>query len=416
MSFRKILFWLHLCAGLIAGLAIAIMCFTGATLAFEQQLVAWAERDARVVSPPMPPAETQPLDTLLAAARDADVEGRPSALTISSNPRAAVAIAYGRDATLYANPYTAEIRAPASTQMRDFLHTMEQWHRWLALSGDARPIGKLVNGIANAAFLVLAVTGLYLWLPRRWSWQGVRAVAIVNLRLAGKARDFNWHNAIGLWCAPVLIVLTLTALPMSFRWANTLVYTLAGDTAPAPGGPGGFGSPAVVVPAPSAGARPLTLDALLARVKSAYPDWSEITLRLASGNRRGEGPPTGVRERAAAGGRRRDEPRSVAARTEPGASGSVSAIAFVVRQPGAWPRIATTTVSLDPFTGATLRVEDFAALSAGRQARMWTRFLHTGEAVGWIGQLLAGLACVGGCFLVYTGFVLSWRRFFGRGA
>ena len=412
MSFRKILFWLHLCAGLIAGLPIAIMCFTGATLAFEKQLVAWAERDARVVSPPTPPAETQPLDALLVAARNADVEGRPSALTISSNPRAAVAISYGRETTLYANPYTGGIRQPASTRMRDFLHTMEQWHRWLALSGDARHVGKLVNGIANAAFLVLAVTGLYLWLPRRWSWRGVRAVAIVNVRLAGKARDFNWHNAIGLWCAPVLIVLTLTALPMSFRWANTLVYTLAGDTAPAPGGPGGFGSPAVVVRAPPAGARPLTLDALLARVKSAYPDWSEITLRFASGERRGDRPPAQGREAAASG----ERPHGSRAGDGARASSAASAVTFVVKQPGSWPRTASTTVSLDPFTGDTLRVEGFDALSSGRRARMWTRFLHTGEAVGWIGQLLAGLACVGGCFLVYTGFALSWRRFFGRQA
>ena len=33
--FRRILFWTHLAAGLIAGLFIGIMFFTGATLAFE---------------------------------------------------------------------------------------------------------------------------------------------------------------------------------------------------------------------------------------------------------------------------------------------------------------------------------------------------------------------------------------------
>jgi uncharacterized iron-regulated membrane protein len=243
----------------------------------------------------------------------------------------------------------------------------------------------------------------------------VRAVAVVNLRLAGKPRDFNWHNAIGLWCAPVLIVLTLTALPMSFRWANNLVYTIAGDSAPTqggPGGPGGFGAPGLVVPAPSPGARPLSRDALLARVKSAYPDWSEITLRLASGERRGDRPPAHGRETAASG----ERPHGSRAGDGARASSAASAVTFVVKQPGSWPRTASTTVSLDPFTGDILRVEGFDALSPGRRTRMWTRFLHTGEAVGWIGQLLAGLACVGGCFLVYTGFALSWRRFFGRQA
>jgi uncharacterized iron-regulated membrane protein len=40
------------------------------------------------------------------------------------------------------------------------------------------------------------------------------------------------------------------------------------------------------------------------------------------------------------------------------------------------------------------------------------RFLHTGEALGWPGKLLAALASLGGAFLVWTGFALAWRRFF----
>jgi uncharacterized iron-regulated membrane protein len=35
--------------------------------------------------------------------------------------------------------------------------------------------------------------------------------------LAGRARDFNWHNVIGIWCAPVLLVLTLTGAIMSYQ-------------------------------------------------------------------------------------------------------------------------------------------------------------------------------------------------------
>ncbi|HEY1108093.1 MAG TPA: PepSY-associated TM helix domain-containing protein, partial [Opitutaceae bacterium] len=56
----------------------------------------------------------------------------------------------------------------------------------------------------------------------------------------------------------------------------------------------------------------------------------------------------------------------------------------------------------------------YADMNAAQQVRSWTRFLHTGEAVGPLGQFLAGLACLGGVFLVYTGFALSWRRFFGK--
>ncbi|HEY8932928.1 MAG TPA: PepSY domain-containing protein, partial [Rariglobus sp.] len=42
MALRKCFFWLHLVAGLVAGLVIAVMCFTGVTLAFETEITAWA--------------------------------------------------------------------------------------------------------------------------------------------------------------------------------------------------------------------------------------------------------------------------------------------------------------------------------------------------------------------------------------
>jgi uncharacterized iron-regulated membrane protein len=49
MLFRRVIFWLHLVAGVISAISIGIMCFTGTVLAFEKQLVAWSERDARLI-------------------------------------------------------------------------------------------------------------------------------------------------------------------------------------------------------------------------------------------------------------------------------------------------------------------------------------------------------------------------------
>ncbi|MCR6654371.1 MAG: PepSY domain-containing protein [Opitutus sp.] len=408
MTFRKFLFWLHLAAGLIAGLSIAIMCFTGTVLAFEKQIVAWSERDARLVEVPAPGTPRLSLDELSAAVRAHSPDAKPTAITVSADPRAAVTFALGRNGALYANPYTGEIRTPASTKVHDFMHVMEDWHRWLALSGDNRPIGKAINGACNVAFFVLAVTGLYLWMPRNWSWRSVRAVALFNPSASGKARDFNWHNVIGLWSAPILIVLTLTALPISYRWAGNLIYTLAGEEAPAPG-PGGMAGAPVQVPTPPAGVRPLGRDELLSRIQISHTSWTEITLRLAAPGR--GGPPAGApgagnatRQNRPAGGDAR------AGETRP----AVQPATFVVKTPGAWPRTASTTVSLDPFTGDELRTDTFASLSTGRKIRTWTRFLHTGEALGVVGQFLAGVASLGGCFLVYTGVALSWRRFFRR--
>ena len=439
--FRAILFWTHLGCGLIAGICIAIMCFTGAALAFQGEITAWAERDARRVVPPATDATRLSIDDLSKRLREAEPEIRPSGVVVSSDPRDAVVFTLGRDGAVYANPYTGEIRRPASTRVNDLLHTLEDWHRVLAMGGDHRATGKMINGACNLAFFILAVTGLYLWFPRSWSWRNAKTNALFNWKAAGMARDFNWHNVIGLWCAPVLIVLTLTAIPMSYRWGADLIYSIAGEPPPArqSGGPGGFSAgSSVEVPKPAPGTRPLGNAAMIAAAQKAMPAWETITLRLSAGREAGGGA-AGQGRRAT--GKAAAQPLSPDQNAKPvggvpspretptattsslnengenrGGEGrpTAPAVSITVREPGSWPRTAITILILNPYTGDILKREGFADLPASRQIRTWTRFLHTGQAVGWIGQLVAGLACLGGCVLAYTGFALAWRRFFGK--
>jgi uncharacterized iron-regulated membrane protein len=41
---RRILFWVHLSAGLVAGLVIIVMSATGVALTYQRQMQAWADR------------------------------------------------------------------------------------------------------------------------------------------------------------------------------------------------------------------------------------------------------------------------------------------------------------------------------------------------------------------------------------
>ena len=66
---------------------------------------------------------------------------------------------------------------------------------------------------------------------------------------------------------------------------------------------------------------------------------------------------------------------------------------------------------LNRASAAVVKWEPYAAASPGRKLRTWVRGLHTGEALGFAGQTVAGLASLGGCFLVWTGFAMAWRRF-----
>ena len=84
-----------------------------------------------------------------------------------------------------------------------------------------------------------------LWWPRQLTLRKVGSRDLVHAAAsAGQARDFNWHNAIGFWCAPVIIVLTTTGMVISYTWASNLVYTLTGSPLPAASaGRGGGAAP-----------------------------------------------------------------------------------------------------------------------------------------------------------------------------
>ena len=406
--FRKTLFWLHLVCGVVAGLAIGIMCVTGTVLAYEKELAAWSERDARTIAPPAAGAPRLAIDEAPRKLREAFPEAKPATLVVLNDRAAAWSFPGARGVAGYhVNPYTGEVRRPQSTAVGQFMQTMLVWHRYLGFSGTvSRPRGKWINGTCNLAFCLLAITGLYLWMPRNWSVRSVKAVALFNWRLTGKARDFNWHNTIGLWTAPVLIVLTLTAVPISFQWGGRVINSLTGT--PPPAAPGAAAQPAIEIPAPPPGTPLLSQDALLAIVQKEFPAWTTITLRLevpAAGG--GTGLP--IRDLPGSSAM----PPAGASQTTGQETRATQPVTLTIRDATTWPRTTNITVAVHPYTGEILRKVGYAELAAAAQVRAWTRFLHTGEALGFWGQLVAGLACLGGCVLVWTGFALAWRRGFG---
>src|SRR5262249_20615118 len=72
---------------------------------------------------------------------------------------------------------------------------------------------------------------------------------------------------------------------------------------------------------------------------------------------------------------------------------------------------ARSQLTLNRATADVVKWEPYSDNSTGRKLRTWFRGLHTGEAFGFFGQTIAGLASLGGCFLVWTGLAMAWRRF-----
>jgi uncharacterized iron-regulated membrane protein len=306
MKLRKVIFWLHLTAGAMAGIVILVMCVTGVLLAFERQIIAFAERDARTVTPPASDMPRLDLDTLVANAREAVSGGTASTVVLSADRATATIVNFGREQMVVVDPYTGVVRGNGASTTRGFFRIVTDWHRWLGRPANSRESGRAVTGACNAAFMVLVMSGFYLWWPRRWRRLAVRTVTIPSLTLRGKPRDWNWHNAIGFWSAPVLLFITVTGLVISYQWAGNLLYTLTGNEplpsqrsipSPAAGGgapdgrqdrqlrtEGGSGRERQGRMADEAesAAAPVraSLDALFATAVHQAPHWRIMTMRL----------------------------------------------------------------------------------------------------------------------------------------
>ncbi|QDE87149.1 PepSY-associated TM helix domain-containing protein [Myxococcus xanthus] len=406
-TFRNIIFWIHLIVGIATGLVIAIMSFTGVVIAFEKQLIEWAERDVRTVQLPSPGAPRLPVEALVERARAARTDGQPSGVTVYPEPTSSVLVSMGRGSVTYVNPYTGEVLGNGATGLRGFLQWNVEFHRWLAAGGDNRAVGKAITGASNAVFLFLAISGLYLWWPRKWTLRAMRPSLWFRRGLKGKARDWNWHNVIGFWSLPVLIVLTASGMVISYKWASNLVFTMTGNTPPASQWPPGSAS--VKVPAPEVETPRKPMDVLIAEAQKTSPTWSSATVRLGGGARPGGAPAQGGRGPEAKGA-----PEAKGERGGKGNADGLDAVTVTLREADAWPLFSSKQVSLNPFSGEVAKQETYADYNSGRKLRTWLRFLHTGEALGLMGQLVAAIASLGGVFLVYTGFALSWRRFFPR--
>jgi uncharacterized iron-regulated membrane protein len=362
---RPIIFWMHLVFGVTAGIVILVMSFTGAALALQPQILSWIEQPLREVEVPGDASQRRGPDALLAALRVQKPGATPTVFMLDSDPASAATVTVQPPATWYVDPYTGRVLGDVQqTRARQFFRTMTDWHRWLALQGERRTTGRWITGVCNALFFGLALSGMFLWWPRVWTWASVSAVAFFRRGLSGKPRDFNWHNVIGAWSAPVLVVLTLSGIGISFPKTYDAIYALTGIDRPRS------------VASPDRDARRVqlgALDPMWAAAERQLPHWKTITMRL------------------------------------PQTAGQPVTVSISHEAP--FNAMARSTLTLDPVTGAVLQWEPYDQQPAGQRLRSWMRFGHTGEVFGLAGQLVAGLASAGACVLVWTGAALTLRRF-----
>ena len=374
MSLRRAIFWVHLAVGVAAAIAILVMAVTGVILTYEAQLNRWALRDYR--ADPAPDAAPLGLDELLARAAGGQPAGLVASVALARDPREPAVVELDDGAAAHVDRFTGERLGDGDTRTRRFLLGVMYWHRWFALEGEYRIVGRTIMATANVGFLFLLVSGVYLWWPSAGSRAAWRQALWFRRGLGGRARDFNWHNVIGFWSAVPLAVIVFSGATISYQWAADLVHRLAGDTPPFQASPRSF-EPAAqndlsVTADPEAPS--VELQALVASAVAETPGWRTITIGL----------PESIRD---------------------------PVVIAVDRGTGRQPS-KSEDLRFDRATGELVARGGYPTFSRGFRVRRWLRFAHTGEVYGVVGQSIAGIVSLGVAVMVWTGLAMSWRRFF----
>ena len=366
MSFKRIIFWAHLVVGVAFGLVILLMSATGVVLTYERQIISYMESRAVVK-----PADAQLLSVDDLATAVLANGGQPgNSLVLPRQDGAPATLSVSRRENHLLNPYTGERIDNAAEGTKSFFGTVTALHRWFALTGENRSLGRAVTGAANLGFLFILVSGIYLWWPKKWTWRIVKLNLFFRRNLpTAKARDYNWHHVFGIWSLVPLFAVVVSGVVISYPWASNMVAAVFGPVSPAATGQAASEERQGQNRAQG---EAVSLQAIAETLKQAEPDWQTLSVKLPNGQ---------------------------AAR-----------VVMTVDTGNGTQLSRQTTYTVSRVSGEVLGVSGAEDQPAGRRARVFLRFLHTGEVYGFIGQTLAGLASLASVFLFYTGFALAYRR------
>jgi uncharacterized iron-regulated membrane protein len=230
-TFRRINDWLHLWLGLFSGIVVFIVSITGCFYAFQQEIKdtmePWRFVDARDEAF-VPPSQ------LLDTARVHMPGMEPTGITYS-NKEGAAAVGYHtfgekeEFSVIFMDPYTAEPIKSMQTVGNgefDFFRFIIDGHRalWLPYS-----IGRPIVGIATLIFLVMLISGLIMWWPKKWNKNAYKKSFSIKWNARFKRVNYDLHNVLGFYSLVFAFIIAVTGLVWSFEWfEDTLYYVTSG--------------------------------------------------------------------------------------------------------------------------------------------------------------------------------------------
>lgn len=338
------------------GLILVVMSVSGAMLVYRNQLQPRLDPRRFVVTPG---ASRLPADELVARARVAHPTAELESVRFYGDPTAPFLVYFTNRDYVHLNPYTGEVLG-IRPRYGAGMGWIEGLHKFLQVDPS---VGEAVTGYTSLVFSLIILSGLVLWWPA--TRRALQAGLTLNRRLSGRPWNLNLHKVLGLYASVVLLVSSVTGVPLSLDWTKHVLYAVTGSTRFEPAAP--------VAPARGAFVGFTTAAAVIA---AQYPAAIETYIPLPK----------------------------------------LSLVPAYVIEAGAAHPNARSYIWLEPDTARVVQATPYATAPFGRRLYYWMMSLHTGLVGGPVIPLvlLLGALCVP--VLAYTGTASYLKRKYGRTA
>ena len=375
---RKIFRNIHLWLSVPFGILITLICFSGAALVFEKEVMELCHRELyfvkKVEAAPLP---MEQLMTKVAATLPDSVS--VTGVNISSDPERAyqVTLSKPRRASMYVDQYTGEITG--KYERAPFFNFMFRMHRWLldSMKQDGGIFwGKMIVGTSTLMFVFVLISGVVLWWPRK------RKALKNSLKIvANKGWRRFWydlHVAGGMYALVFLLAMALTGLTWSFQWYRTGFYKTFGVEVQPSMGHGNAAANATAKGGKRDG-KPEGREGRGAHRYSPYTNWQQVYEQLAEAN---------------------PDYKQI----------SVSDGSASVAVPRFGNQRGTDRYKFNPRNGEITETTLYKDLDNSGKIRGWIYSVHVGSWGGMLTRILTFVAALIGASLPLTGYYLWIRK------
>jgi uncharacterized iron-regulated membrane protein len=233
--FTRINKWLHLWLGLASGIIVLIVCLTGCIWVFNEEIEGLLEPETKVERQDKPVITPAQLSVIVAnqypdklPAYATYQQGR----TINLNLRDKVEKKEkgergggrrGGGVTLKINPYTGEVVSKEVLKKgeTDFFRFILNGHRFLWMPSA---IGRPIVNYGTLVFVVLLITGLIWWYPKKWNKSTTDKSFKIKWGASFKRVNLDLHNVLGFYSLLFLLAIALTGMVYGIKWYSEGLY------------------------------------------------------------------------------------------------------------------------------------------------------------------------------------------------